>query len=92
MMKGLTHSVRAATIGAALLLAPPAFAAEPLNINEASEAELVTLNGIGPVYAERIVDYRSEHGRFESVDQLAEVKGIGEKTIATIKDEVAVDK
>ncbi|WP_197039131.1 ComEA family DNA-binding protein [Guyparkeria halophila] len=91
-MKGLTHSVRAATIGAALLLAPPAFAAEPLNINEASEAELVTLNGIGPVYAERIVDYRSEHGRFESVDQLAEVKGIGEKTIATIKDEVAVGK
>ncbi|MCL7750722.1 helix-hairpin-helix domain-containing protein [Guyparkeria hydrothermalis] len=91
-MKGLTHSVRAATIGAALLLAPPAFAAEPLNINEASEAELVTLNGIGPVYAERIVDYRSEHGRFESVDQLAEVKGIGAKTIATIKDEVAVGK
>ncbi|MFI9654962.1 helix-hairpin-helix domain-containing protein [Guyparkeria sp. GHLCS8-2] len=89
-MKGLTHSVRAAAIGAALLLTPPAFAAEPLNVNEASEAELVTLNGIGPVYAERIVDYRSEHGRFESVDQLAEVKGIGEKTVATIKDEVAV--
>ncbi|WP_410474292.1 ComEA family DNA-binding protein [Guyparkeria sp. TX1] len=90
MMKGLTHSVRAAAIGAALLLAPPAFAAEPLNINEASKAELVTLNGIGQVYAERIVEYRSEHGRFESVDQLAEVEGIGEKTIATIKDEVAV--
>lgn len=89
-MKGLTHSVRAAAIGAALLLTPPAFAAEPLNINEASQAELVTLNGIGQVYAERIVDYRSEHGRFESIDQLAEVKGIGAKTVATIKDEVAV--
>ncbi len=89
-MKGLTHSVRAAAIGAALLLTPPAFAAEPLNVNEASEAELVTLKGIGPVYAERIVDYRSEHGRFESVDQLADVKGIGEKTVASIKDEVAV--
>ncbi|MBN2871444.1 MAG: helix-hairpin-helix domain-containing protein [Halothiobacillaceae bacterium] len=91
-MKGLTHSVRAAAIGAALLLTPPAFAAEPLNINEASKAELVALDGIGPVYAQRIVDYRSEHGRFESVDQLAEVNGIGEKTIEGIKEQIAVGK
>ena len=92
MMKGLTHSVRAVAIGAALLLVAPAFAAEPLDINEASKEELVALDGIGPVYAERIVDYRSEHGRFESVDELAEIKGIGEKTVATIRDKVAVSQ
>ena len=91
-MKGLTHSVRAAAIGAALLFTVPAFAAEPLDINQASAAELETLKGIGPVYAERIVDYRSEQGRFESVDQLADVQGIGEKTVAAIKDEVAISK
>ncbi|MFI9653016.1 helix-hairpin-helix domain-containing protein [Guyparkeria halopsychrophila] len=87
-MKGLTHSVRAAAIGAALLFTTPAFAAEPLDINQASVAELETLKGIGPVYAERIVDYRAEQGRFESVDQLADVQGIGDKTVAAIKDEV----
>ncbi len=92
MMKGFTHSVGAATIGAALLLANPAFAAEPLDINQASAAELETLDGIGPVYAERIVEYRDKHGRFDSVDQLAEVNGIGEKTVAVIKDEVDVGR
>ncbi|WP_322521269.1 helix-hairpin-helix domain-containing protein [Guyparkeria halophila] len=92
MMKGLTHSVRAAAIGAALLFTAPAFAAEPLNINQASAAELETLKGIGPVYAERIVEYRSEQGRFESVDQLADVQGIGEKTVAAIESEVAIGK
>ncbi len=90
MMKGLTYSVRAAAISAALLLTPPAFAAEPLDINQAAEAELVTLDGIGPVYAERIVDYREKHGRFESVDELAKIKGIGEKTLQDLRDEVAV--
>ena len=92
MMKGLTHSVRAAAIGVALLFTVPAFAAEPLDINQASSAELVTLKGIGPVYAERIVDYRSEHGRFESVDELAEVNGISEKTLDGLKDQIAVRK
>ena len=91
-MKGLTHSLRAAAIGAALLFTVPAFAAEPLDINQASAAELETLKGVGPVYAERIVDYRSEQGRFESVDQLADVQGIGEKTVAAIKNEVAIGK
>ncbi len=89
-MKGLTHSARAAAIGAALLFTTPAFAAEPLDINQASVAELETLKGIGPVYAERIVEYRSEQGRFASVDQLAEVQGIGDKTVAAIKEQITV--
>jgi competence protein ComEA len=92
MMKEFTRSLLAATMAAALLLAPPAFAAEPLDLNQATPAELATLDGIGPVYAQRIVDYRSEHGPFESVDQLVEIKGIGEKTLAAIKDEIAVGK
>ena len=89
-MKGLTHFLSAAVIGTALLFTMPAFAAEPLDINQASPAELVALKGIGPVYAERIVAYRSAQGGFDSVDQLAEVQGIGEKTLEAIREQIAV--
>ena len=87
-MKGLTHSLCAAAFAVACVLAPPAFAAGPVDLNQASVAELVTLKGIGPVYAERIVDYRAEHGRFDSVDQLTEVRGIGAKTVAAIEEQI----
>lgn len=51
-----------------------------VDLNAATAADLDGLPGIGPVLAERIVDWRTEHGRFESVDQLREVPGIGETT------------
>ena len=54
---------------------PPADA--PININTADEAALRTLQGVGEVLAQRIVDYRTEHGPFQSVDELTNVKGIG---------------
>ena len=55
-----------------------------VNINTAGVKELETLPGIGPVKAQAIVDYRGENGDFESVDELDEVKGIGEKTLEKI--------
>ena len=57
--------------------------AEPVNINKASAQEIAaSLNGIGLKKAEAIVDYRMDKGDFSSVDQLNNIKGIGEKTIA----------
>ena len=57
--------------------------AEPVNINKASAQEIAdSLNGIGLKKAEAIVDYRKDKGEFSSVDQLSNIKGIGEKTIA----------
>ena len=56
-----------------------------LNLNTASAQELRTLPNIGERMAERIVDYRTEHGDFTSVDALQEVKGIGPKTIDQLR-------
>ena len=54
---------------------------ELLNINTASAEELQTLPNIGVQMAQRIVDYRTQHGKFASVDALQNVKGIGAKTL-----------
>lgn len=61
-----------------------------ININSASVAELDTLPGIGPSYAERIVTYRNEHGLFASIDDLDKVSGIGTSTIEKIRDLVTI--
>ena len=63
-----------------------AVAAEPVDINRADAAQLATLNGVGPAKAESIVAYREKNGPFQSVDQLAEVKGIGLKTVDKNRD------
>ena len=57
----------------------------PVNINTASARELEALPGIGEVIARRIIDYRNAHGPFQSVDELINVKGIGEKKLAELK-------
>lgn len=59
-----------------------------VDINSAGLAELQTLNGVGPAIAQRIIDYRTQIGRFDSVDQLLEVNGIGAKTLSKFKDQV----
>jgi competence protein ComEA len=65
-------------------------AAALLDLNTATAEQLDGLPGIGPVLAERIVDWRTEHGRFGSVDQLREVPGIGESKYAQVKAKVSV--
>jgi competence protein ComEA len=61
-----------------------------VNLNSATASELEGLPGVGPVLAGRIVDWRTEHGRFASVDELAEVSGIGEKMFAQLQPKVTV--
>lgn len=56
-----------------------------LNINTASVEELQTLPNIGESTAQRIVDYRTQHGNFASVDALQNVRGIGAKTLEKLK-------
>ena len=61
-----------------------------ININTATAKELQTLRGIGPTMAQRIVEYRQTSGRFTTVEELTNVKGIGEKTLEKIRDNIAV--
>lgn len=61
-----------------------------LDLNTATAGQLDALPGIGPVLAERIVAWRTEHGPFASVDQLREVGGIGERRIESLRDLVTV--
>ena len=63
---------------------------ELVNINTASVEELQVLPRIGPVVAQRIVDYREKNGSFEGTAELMNVKGIGEKTFASLKDLITV--
>ena len=62
----------------------------PVNLNTASLEDLDGLPGVGPVLAQRILDWRSEHGRFSAVEELQEVPGIGPSTYADLKDRVSV--
>ena len=61
-----------------------------LDLNTATAQDLDALPGVGPVLADRIVAWRTEHGRFGSVDQLREVSGIGEAKYQTLKAKVRV--
>jgi competence protein ComEA len=68
-----------------------AFGAGKLDINRASAAEIAAImNGIGLAKAEAIVAYRDLHGPFKSIDQLAEVKGVGLKTVEKNRELIEV--
>ena len=61
---------------------------EKVNLNTASKSELITLPGIGPALAERIVAYRDEFGPFTEINELMNVKGIGEKSVARLSGQI----
>lgn len=63
---------------------------QPLNLNTATLEQLQTLDGVGPATAQKIVDYRTEHNGFGSVDELDQVSGIGEKRLAALRERVRV--
>lgn len=61
-----------------------------VNINTADVERLATLKGIGPALAQRIIDYREQNGAFKSVDELKNVRGIGEKKFDAFKDKITI--
>ena len=62
----------------------------PLNLNAATEAQLEALPGIGAAVAARIVEYRKKNGAFKKVEELMNVKGIGEKSFLKLKPLVTI--
>lgn len=66
---------------------------EPVDINTATAEELVTAlkgTGVGKAKVEKIIEYRTQHGGFKSIDELTEVKGIGDKTMEKLRSRVIV--
>ena len=70
--------------------APAAQAAPALNLNAATVDQLETLPGIGRKTAERIIEYRTKNGGFKRIEDLMNVKGIGEKSFLKLKPLIAV--
>lgn len=61
-----------------------------ININTASKEELETLPRIGPVLAQRIIDYRKNYGKFTTIHELTSVNGIGDATLQRLRDRITV--
>lgn len=80
----------ASPAGAGTPSAPGSSGGPLVNLNTAAEPELEALDGIGPVLASQIVAWRTDHGPFRTVDDLLDVSGIGEATLAGIRDQVTV--
>ena len=84
--------------GSAVAASPPpgaaagaaGVAAPPLNLNTATLEQLDTLDGVGPATAQKILEHRQERGGFGSVDELGEIPGIGEKRLASLREQVQV--
>ncbi len=93
-----TLSAWAIILGLVLALAPSAALAqkskstltEKVNINTATSEQLQTLPGVGPSLAKAIIDHRTKNGKFNKVEELLNVKGIGEKKYQKMKDRLVV--
>lgn len=68
----------------------PAGPAAPLNLNTASAEELDALPGVGPAIAQAIVDHRTQNGPFASIENLLDVRGIGQAKLDTLRPQVTV--
>jgi competence protein ComEA len=84
------HAGAAAPVGGAAGAAPLGVAAAPpggkVHLSTATVEQLDGVDGIGPTLAQRIVEYRDSHGGFHSLAELAQVEGIGEKRLATLRE------
>jgi competence protein ComEA len=78
----LVLAIAAARLGAA--------ETQPVNLNTASAVELATIKGIGPSKAQAIIEHREKNGAFKSVDDLKQVRGIGDKMLEQLRTQVTV--
>jgi len=61
-----------------------------VNVNKATLEELVKVRGIGPVMAKRIIEHRDKNGAFKSIDDLAQIHGMGGNKLQRIKDQITI--
>ena len=88
---GLSQAVEVTPVVDAAKEQASAQVSDRINLNTADAAQLQELKGVGPKTAESIIAWRDANGGFSSVDQLLAVKGIGEKTLAGMKDQLIVE-
>lgn len=80
----------AATAGVGAAAGAGAAPGPPINLNSATAEQLDTLDGVGPATAQKILQYRAEHGGFGSIDDLGNIAGIGPKRLAALRGHVVV--
>jgi competence protein ComEA len=85
---GAAPASDAGAAGAAGDPATPQQPQQPVSLNSATAEQLDTLDGVGPATAQKILDWRREHGGFRSIDDLGEVPGIGPKRLAAMRGKV----
>ena len=90
ILVGLAQPSGVAAAAAAPLQGTAPAAGGPVNINTADQAELETLPGVGPVTAQAIMTWRTEHDGFAAIEELLDVQGIGEATLAQLAPHVTV--
>lgn len=90
--KAAAAASAAGVVGAAGAAAgvPGSAAQTPVNLNTATAEQLDTLDGVGPATAQKILEYRQQHGGFRTVDDLGQVPGIGPKKLAALRGKVQV--
>src|SRR5476649_2657174 len=84
------HEMKRIVLLFAALLAFAGMAFAAVNINSATKEQLESLNGIGPVKAQAIVDYRAKNGPFKSLDDVKKVNGVGDATFDKIKGDISL--
>jgi len=90
VMGSLTIGAQGQTMPAAKKAPAGPTASAPINLNTATAAQLEALPGIGAAVAARIVEYRQKNGNFKKVEEVMNVKGIGEKLFLKIKALISV--
>jgi len=91
-MKKVMVVITLMTVALMMAWGTPTFAEDmaKVNINTATQEQLMSLKGIGESYAQRIIEYREKNGPFQAPEDLLKVKGIGDKTLEAIKDNIVV--